>query len=352
MRKTFSLIVCVLLAVVLLAGCAQSAAPAPVTPAAPGGASIAPGGAPANSGATARWRFGHIVQEDHPWHYTATYFTERVYELSEGRFEIQVFPASALGTEIDVLHGMLLGTAEMNASAGTMEVFAPAAALLDAPWTFRDADHISQVFAGPIGERIFGDLEAEGFKKLYYMPRMARNLTSNFEVNHPDDITGINMRVMPSPVLTAAWRAAGASPVSMPFAEVFMALSQGVIGMQENPFDMIYTGSLFEVQSHVNLTEHTVGAKLFLCSTRAFDALAPDLQHILLQAAADAQIFGYQAYEDSVTEFTGRIMESGMIINTNVDRDAFRERMLPAMQEFFSDEVWELFLQIQAYGLD
>ena len=297
------------------------------------------------------WRFGHIVQEDHPWHISALYFAQQVYDLSDGRMQVQVFPASALGTEIDVLHGMILGTAEMNASAGTLEVFAPVAALLDAPWAFRDTAHLNAVLSGPIGQRIFADLENAGFKTLYWIPRMPRNLTSNFAVNHPNDITGINMRVMPSPVLTAAWAGAGASPASMPFAEVFMALNQGVIGMQENPFDMIYTGSIFEVQSHVNLTEHTVGTKLFLCSVRAFNALDAELQGVVLEAAARAQVFAYQAYLDSRIDFTQRIIDTGMIINANVDRDAFRERMTPAMQEFFSAEVWNLFLEIQAYGL-
>jgi len=336
------------LTLALLAGCGSPAAPAPAAPAAGGNAQAEPA---ASTGESVLWRFGHIVQEDHPWHISAIHFAEQVYELSGGRMEVQVFPASALGTEIDVLHGMLLGTAEMNASAGTLEVFAPAAALLDAPWTFRDTPHLQAILDGPIGARIFDDLYDAGFQMLYYIPRMPRNLTSNFAVNHPDDIQGINMRVMPSPVLTAAWAGAGASPASMPFAEVFMALSQGVIDMQENPFDMIYTGSLFEVQSHVNLTEHTVGVKLFLCSVTAFDALDAELQQVVLDAAASAQAFAYQAYLDSRIDFTQRIVDTGMIVNEDVDRDAFREAMIPAMQEFFSDEVWELFLEIQAYGL-
>jgi len=348
-RKSLSLAICALLVLALLAGCASpGSGPAPAAPAAP----AAPGAEPAtpSTGESVLWRFGHIVQEDHPWHISALHFAEQVYELSGGRMEVQVFPASALGTEIDVLHGMLLGTAEMNASAGTLEVFAPAAALLDAPWTFRDTPHLQAVLDGPIGDRIFGDLEDAGFMMLYYIPRMPRNLTSNFAVNHPDDIQGINMRVMPSPVLTAAWAGAGASPASMPFAEVFMALSQGVIDMQENPFDMIYTGSLFEVQSHVNLTEHTVGVKLFLCSVSAFNDLDAELQQVVLEAADRAHAFAYQAYLDSRVDFTQRIIDTGMIVNDDVDRDAFREAMVPAMQEFFSDEVWELFLEIQDYG--
>jgi len=120
--------------------------------------------------------------------------------------------------------------------------------------------------------------------------------------------------------------------------------------MQENPFDMIYTGSIFEVQSHVNLTEHTVGTKLFLCSVRAFNALDEELQGVVLEAARRAQVFAYQAYLNSRIDFTQRIINTGMIVNADVDRDAFRERMTPAMQEFFSDEVWALFLEIQAYG--
>jgi len=341
-----------MLTLALLAGCTSPAAPTPTAPTADApAAGDAPADEPAAStGESVLWRFGHIVQEDHPWHQSALHFAEQVYELSEGRMEVQVFPASALGTEIDVLQGMLLGTAEMNASAGTLEVFAPAAALLDAPWTFRDTPHLQAVLDGPIGDRIFGDLHDAGFKMLYYIPRMPRNLTSNFPVNHPDDIVGVNMRVMPSPVLTAAWAGAGASPASMPFAEVFMALSQGVIDMQENPFDMIYTGSIFEVQDYVNLTEHTVGVKLFLCSVSAFNNLDAELQEVVLNAAASAQRYAYDAYLDSRIDFTQRIIDTGMTINEDVDRDAFREAMLPAMQEFFSDEVWELFLEIQAYG--
>lgn len=295
------------------------------------------------------WRFGHIVQEDHPWHESAVYFAQRVYALSNGRMEVQVFPNSTLGTEVAMLEGVQLGTVDMVSSAGSMQVFAPTAALLDAPWAFRDTNHMSAVLASPIGDRIFGDLYNVGFKALYYIPRLPRNLTSNFAVHHPDDIRGINMRVMPTPVLMAAWAATGASPASMPFAEVFMALNQGVIDMQENPFDMIYTASIHEVQSHVNLTEHTVACKVFLVGVRQFNALPADLQQVVLTAAAEAQLYAYRAYERSRTDFTQRIRNSGMIINENVDRDAFRSVMVPAMQDFFSDEVWSLYQQIVAF---
>ena len=53
-----------------------------------------------------------------------------------------------------------------------------------------------------------------------------------------------------------AWRALGANPTPMAFAEVFTGLQQGTIDAQENPYALIDSASLFEVQKYLNKTEH------------------------------------------------------------------------------------------------
>ena len=294
------------------------------------------------------WRFGHQVNYDNPWHLSGVYFADLVYEMSEGRLLIEVFPNNTLGGEMDLLNGILLGTAEMTATAGSFEVFAPTAALLEAPWAYQDEAHFQEMMASSIGQGILEDFRSAGFEPLFYNLRTPRMLTSNFPVNHPDDMVGQRIRLPNVPLQMNMWATTGASPQTIALAETFTALSQGVVDMQENPFDMIYNQSFFEVQQYANLTEHVISAIMIVVGMDQLNALPADLREIVLYAAQRAQVEADRLYFEFRDHFRDRLVESGMIMNADVDRAAFAEVMVPAIEEFLSPELWDLYQQIVA----
>ena len=81
-------------------------------------------------------------------------------------------------------------------------------------------------------------------------------MTSNIKVQSPDDMQGQKIRVMENQLHISIWQALGANPTPMAFSEVYMALQQGTIDAQENPFEVIYANRLYEQQDYVILTNH------------------------------------------------------------------------------------------------
>jgi len=130
--------------------------------------------------------------------------------------------------------------------------------ILDLPYLWRDQEHVRKVWSGPIGQEMVQTvLQRKGIRILAALNRGPRNLTTkNKAVKVPADLKGLKIRTIQNPVHIEAWKTLGANPVPMAFGEVFTALQQGTIDGQENPYEMIYSNSLFEVQKYMILTRH------------------------------------------------------------------------------------------------
>lgn len=300
------------------------------------------------SGKKIEWRFGHLADENHIWHKTAMKFEELVEENSDGQMEITIYPNNSLGGETDTINSIQAGTADMVISGETLQNWAPNAALMAVPYAFRDLDHVKSVVEGDIGEQIKQEISEEaGLKALYYHTRAPRNLTSNKAITSPEDLSGFSMRVPNVPLFLDVWQAAGASPQVMDFNEVFTGLQQGVIDGQENPVDLIKSGGLAEVQDFVNRTEHVYSWIYILVGNDQYDALSDDLKQVVQDAAEEAQAFGDGLYEEEIATVEQDLMDSGMEF-VDVDQDAFREVMTPAVESSLSTEQLELYKQILA----
>jgi TRAP-type C4-dicarboxylate transport system substrate-binding protein len=154
------------------------------------------------------------------------------------------------------------------------------------------------------------------------------------------------MRVPNVPLFVDAWKAAGAAPQAMAFNEVFTALQQGVIEGQENPVDLIYSAGFYEVQDYVNVTEHVNGWIYVLVGVNQFNSLSDELKAAVLEAAAEAQVYGDSLFEEQTSDFVSMLEEKGMTFNRDVDKAAFQAAMEPAVLEKLTDEQKDLYQRI------
>ncbi|MDQ0252922.1 tripartite ATP-independent transporter DctP family solute receptor [Evansella vedderi] len=296
---------------------------------------------------TIQWRMGHLSAEDHIWHLTSLRFAELVNEKTNGQIEIDIYPNNQLGGETDVLNSILAGNVDLLITGETMQNWAPKAALLAVPYAIRDADHLSAVVQGEIGREIEEEIiEKVGVTPLFYMERAPRNLTSNKPINSPDDLSGFRMRVPNVPLFLDAWEAAGATPQVMDFNEVFTGLQQGVIHGQENPVDLIHSAGFYEVQEYVNVTEHVYSWIYVVVGNEQFATLSDELQQAVLEAAEEAQTYGKELFEEEIQNYIDRLKAEGMTFNEDVDQNAFREAMEPAIEASLSEEQFELYQRI------
>jgi tripartite ATP-independent transporter DctP family solute receptor len=295
------------------------------------------------------WKFGYLANEQHIWHKTAEEFAKRVYEKTDGRLEVKLYPNEQLGSEMDVLNMIRDGSADMTISGESMQNWAPKAALIATPYAFRDMDHMVKVIEGDLGKEISDQIiEMVGVTPIYYHVRSARNLTSNKPVRNLNDLKGFKMRVPNVPVFLEAWKAAGAHPQAMAFSEVFTALQQGVIDGQENPYDLILSGGLYEVQKYVNETEHVLGWIYVVVGNKQLESLPEDMRKAVLEAAQEVQVIGDELFQTDTELCKKELQEKGMEIITDVNKEEFMEVMVPAVMNFLNDEQKDLYERIMA----
>ncbi|MDQ0338042.1 tripartite ATP-independent transporter DctP family solute receptor [Caldalkalibacillus uzonensis] len=295
---------------------------------------------------TIQWKLAHLADENHIWHKTALKFADLVNEKTGGQIEITIFPNSVLGGETDVINSIKAGTVDLVISGETMANWAPKAALMAVPYAFRDEEHLKRVIEGEIGKEIEAEIkEKVGLTPLYYHQRAPRNLTSNDPINTPEDLKGFRMRVPNVPLFLSVWEAAGANPQVMDFNEVFTGLQQGVIDGQENPVDLIHSAGFYEVQKYVNETEHVYSWIYVLVGNEQFESLTEEQKQAVLAAAEEAQAYGQELFATETEGYISNLKDKGMIFN-EVDQDAFREAMLPAIKQNLSDEQYELYERI------
>ncbi|GGP10155.1 TRAP transporter substrate-binding protein [Oceanobacillus neutriphilus] len=293
------------------------------------------------------WKMTHISDASHLWHRTAVEFANRVEEKTDGKVVIEIFPNSQLGSEVDNINSIRYGATDLTITGETLEVWTPNAVMLAVPYAFESEEHMRNIIEGEIGERIEQDIERDvGLTPLFYMERAPRNLTSNYPISTPEDLRGFSMRVPNVPLFLDSWSSAGAQPQVISLNEVFTGLQQGVIDGQENPNDLIESNGFYEVQNYLNLTEHVRSWIYVVVGSEQLEALPKEQQEAVKEAATEAEQYAQGLLEEENEAVLQRLLDNGMEINEEVDQDAFREAMLPALEEYFNEEQLELYLDI------
>ncbi|MCL4136745.1 UNVERIFIED_CONTAM: hypothetical protein GTU68_000309 [Idotea baltica] len=258
-------------------------------------------------------KLGHLANEDNSWHMASVKFGEELAALTDGRIVVEVFPNESLGKEIDLINGMQLGTVDMTITGESLQNWAPKAALLAVPYAFKTIDDMDAFASGPVGDEITQQIiEKVQIRPIAYFARGARDLTSNRPITSPADLDGLKMRVPNVPLFVDVWKALGANPGPMAFSEVFTSLQNGTIEAQENPLALIRSASFYEVQSHVNLTDHVRSWIYLTIAESTWAKLSDEDKAAVMEAAARAQAYERELFEKSLADDRAFLEEKGL----------------------------------------
>jgi len=226
-----------------------------------------------------------------------------------GAVKVTVHTASALFRQGTELPAMQRGNLEM-ASPVTFEIEAqlPEYGAFSAAYLFRDAAHLIKTFRSDIGREYITDVAAKmGLVILdtAYLGTRTVNLSNDKKIEKPSDLAGTKMRMPPGATFQVLAKALGATPVSMPITEVYLALKTGQIDAQDNPTNMTRDWKFHEVTKQVVLTRHLVQPVFIAMAKPAFDKLTPAQQtelRAVAREAADMQIAKTLADEKSALD--------------------------------------------------
>ncbi|MGI9303228.1 MAG: TRAP transporter substrate-binding protein, partial [Gammaproteobacteria bacterium] len=211
---------------------------------------------------------------------------------------------------------------------GGLAPFVPEADLFNLPFLFKDLDHFYRVLDGPIGDRVARKVESNlGSVFLGWWFSGIRNEWNNKRpVRTPEDLKGLKIRVMGSPVLIDTFNALGAQATPMSFGEVYTSIQQGVIDGAETDHVDLLVENFYEVTKHVSLTSHMYLAAGLLCSQKVYDKLPADVQVALLKAGAESVAAQRKAMEVMTDEAFADLRAKGLQFY-DVDLAPFREKV-------------------------
>jgi tripartite ATP-independent transporter DctP family solute receptor len=283
---------------------------------------------PASAQTKLKW--AHVYEVNEPYHTEALWAAEEIKKRTNGRYEIQVFPASQLGNENQINEGLGLGTVDMIytgvAFAGSIH---KPIAITNAPYVLRDFEH----WKAYRDSKLFRDI-AKGYEDKTRHKVIAlnyygqRHLTANKEIKKPEDMKGMKLRVPPAPLFLMFTKSVGANATPIAFAEVYLALQQGTVDGQENPLPTILAKKFYEVQSHIMLSGHITESLLTIVGSHVWaklsDADKKTFNEVLLEAASRVT----EQTRASEQKLADEFRKLGKTV-VEVDRDAFRKAAIP-----------------------
>jgi TRAP-type transport system periplasmic protein len=214
-------------------------------------------------------------------------FAKEVKARSNGRIDVQIFGAGALGGERDYVEGVKNGFIQAGVASGVMANFFPSAMVTDIPYLFPSDDIADKVMDGPLGKKLADDLLAStGMRNLAFGEVGFRHFTSGKNPIHSTkDLSGLKIRVQETPIYITEMKALGAQPTPIAWTETYTALQTGVVDGHENVIPSVIFAKIYEVQKHVTLDGHNYGVDWFVMNEKFFKGLPPDLQKVVLESA-------------------------------------------------------------------
>ena len=289
--------------------------------------------------------FGHVIVN------AAEYFRDQLYEKTNGRIWMEIYPSGQLGDDAECYQGMQMGAVDMyrgNASSltdfGKNQISA-----LALPYIFRDRNHFWDVCTSELGNSILANLQecGTGMVALCFLDEGARNFfTTTKPVTKLADLAGQKIRVQQSALMMDTVAALGASPTPVDYAELYTALQSGIVDGAENPPASYYSNKFYEVAPYYVLDGHTYSPSVIIISEMMWNSLSAEDQAIMREVADMTEVYNRAEIEAADQAAYGSLKANGVQILELEDQEKWVEAMGPVYEKHGKDFL-DLIAQIQ-----
>lgn len=285
-------------------------------------------------------KLAHGLPTDHPVHEAMVFMADRAAELSDGKLLIEVYPAEQLGSEQQCVELVQIGSlAITKISAAVMESFTDAYKVFGLPYIFISKEHAFKVMDGEIGKDLLLSTENKWIRGLCYYDAGSRSFYTKMKpITHPDDLSGMKMRVMRSITAVEMMKALGGSATPITWGELYTALQSGVVDGAENNPPSLYTSRHYEVCKYYSLDEHTTIPDVLVISKKIWDKLSEQEQKWVQQAADESAVLERKLWAESEKKSLEEVQKAGVKINYP-DKTPFIEKVQPLLESYRNNEV-------------
>lgn len=250
----------------------------------------------------------------------ATFYKEKVEEMSNGKIKIDIQASGVLGSENDVLDTMLGGGGTIHMSRISAFALTPyggqKSKLLSIPFTFVDRDHYWNFATSDLAPEFLLEPHenGNGVRGLFYGEEGFRHFFTVDPIDGIEDLAGMKLRVSNDPIMTGMVEGLGANPTVVSFGELYSALQTGVVDGAEQPIGNYKSNAFHEVAPYLILDGHTLGAIQVIITDEAWDSLTEEQQDILVEAGKLASEFNRELSEKVENDVLEELKAEGVTV--------------------------------------
>lgn len=283
------------------------------------------------------------------------YFEPYIEENSGGRIQVEVQNNSVLGGDRELFEALQLNTVQATfGPMSTLSNFEPNYQVCDFPFLFTTKEQAYEHLDGEFGTKLAENLLNVGMRLLAYGENAFRNISNS---SHPietiDDLTGLKIRVMESPVNIATYELLGCTPTPMAFNELYTGLQQGTVDGQDNGVVLTYTSKLYEVQNYYSFIGQIYAPNAIVVSEAFWQSLPEDLQQVVQEGSDYAMENQRRLNTEMENSLLQEMVDNGYLEVNYVEDEAlaeFKKATLPVWEQFKSEidpEIYEMAVEIR-----
>ena len=296
-----------------------------------------------------RLKFGDIVSGDHPLNTGMAKARDRILAETDGKVRIEIFPKNQLGSDADMLSQLRSGALEMFAQTGVlMSTLVPVASISGIGFAFPNYAKVWEALDGPLGQHVRTAFEKANIVCLEksWNHGFRQTTSSTKPILTPDDFAGFKIRVPPSPLWTSMFKAFGASPVSIPWAETYSAMQTRIADGLEQPLIGLLVDKMYEVQKYCSETNHMWDGFWILANQKAWIRIPERLREIIARNINDQAIQQRTEVEFMNASLQSELESKGLKF-FKVKNEQFRDKLISAgfykeWHKRYGDEAWSL----------
>ncbi len=235
-------------------------------------------------------KLGHFASDTHPCGIAAKDFKANVEKRTNGEVKIALYGNNVLGSPPEVLEQVLLGAVDMSLSGqDQLAKHLPFYDVISTPFAFKDYAMADKIIDGDFKAWAASELLKKNLVHLSDWEWGFRQLTNSKKpILTPADMKGMKIRTPPAFAYQAFVEAAGGNAQTIAFAELVMAMKQGVVDGQENPVGTIYDLKIYETQKYMSILNYTYSSMVHVVNKKSWDKLTPEQQKIVTEESAAA----------------------------------------------------------------
>ncbi len=282
-------------------------------------------------------RFGSPMPTSTSYHHAMEIFSEEMGKLSGGKLKIELYPNAQLGGLKDMLTSVQLGTQSMLITVPAWySSFVKQMDVFTLPFIISSPERLRSALEGPFGAKMEGYARDAGFQIIGYWLTGPRHMLNNVRpIKTVADMTGLKMRIISSQVYMAAFRALGANPAALDYAEVYLALQQKTVDGMDLGLPEVISGKFAEVIKYATLSSHVVDFFAASMNKPLYDGLSTEEKDMIRQAMKTATDWQWKQQYADIGEAEDKVKNLIQITHlTDAERAAFAQATRPVYAQF------------------